>query len=178
MVRDGCCTLRFGLPLRVCLLAVGLCALIGTGASASSAATVAARAAAGEASGAASDGLTIQGFIRHFFSYRPVGHGQVAGYDNSHDGVIDTQQEPYRVDRRQHVWQAVRFLHAVDAHTGADVFITRSDMRQYLASFDGNGNGRIDVTGGEFSRLYRAIWHKRPPRTASYMSFERRFYGG
>ena len=32
--------------------------------------------------------------------------------------------------------------------------------------------GRIEKNG-EFQRLYRAVWHKQPPKTASYGSFER-----
>src|SRR5262249_45391105 len=139
------------------------------------------RPLAAKPSPAVPDGLPIAGFVRHFFSYRLVGHGQTGqtvGYDASHDGAIDTQQETERVDSHRHVWTAARFLRAVARYTDTDIFVTQSELRQYLASFDRNANGRIDVTGGEFSRLYRAIWHRHPPRRASYTSFERRFYGG
>ena len=133
-----------------------------------------------EASGAAARGLPISGFITHFFSLRPVGHGQVAGYDSNYDGLINIQEEGERGDARGRVWQAHRFLRAVNSKTRADadvVDISKADMRRYLASFDANHNGRIDAGSGEFGHLYRAIWHTRPPRAARYTSFERRFYG-
>ena len=125
----------------------------------------------------ASSGLTTDGFIYHFFSQDPVGHGQVVGYDTSLDGVIDMQQEFARVDRNQHVWQANRFLRAVNANEGDDIFISPDEMRQYLSSFDTNGDARIDKGNGEFKRLDRAIWHAHPPKTPRYTSFERRFFG-
>ena len=125
----------------------------------------------------ASSSLTIQGFITHFFSHAPVGHGQIAGYDSSLDGVIEPDEESERVDRKQRVWTASRFLKGVYAKTGGDDgFISKDELQQYLRSFDTDGDGRIE-TNGEFQRLYRAVWHKQAPRTASYGAFERRFYG-
>jgi hypothetical protein len=125
----------------------------------------------------AAGGLTIHGFIHHFFSPRVLPNGQTVGYDNSRDGVIDVQEEGERVDSHNRVWQAHLFLHAVRRFTGGDIFLTRGELRQYLESFDSNGDGRIETDDGEFQRLYRAIWHKQPPRTPTYGAFERRFHG-
>jgi hypothetical protein len=136
-------------------------------------------AARSRASAATTGSLSIGGFINHFFSYRLSACGQqTVGYDNSRDGVIDVQQEGERVDGKCRVWQAHSFLKAVNTATSKDIFISKSNMRTYLRRFDANHNGRIDAANQEFQRMYRSVFHARPPRTARYGSFERRFYGG
>jgi Ca2+-binding EF-hand superfamily protein len=122
--------------------------------------------------------LPIRGFVRHWFSHKWVyHHQQVAGYDSSFDDLISVYEESFRVDDHGRVWSAVRFLNTVYRHTGDDVFISRADLRSYLRGFDADGNGRIDEAGGEFRRLYRAVWHRRPAGRWGYRAFERRFHG-